>query len=198
MNLGGDVAKALADVREEWNNAEGAIKIAEQVSGKIIDPAIYELRYAGRRIVEAMALNAGGNPTDALKRLQDAHFDCCRARHDAIDAASSKIAADLDIATKKLGAEILLTNFPRTTEIYKQLDAIRRRIVISRKNREDRNAIYAVLQASNLEGLVDLYGEFQASEPLMIAAARRQRHQRYLNYGIGIAGAVLAAIGLMV
>lgn len=197
MALSEEASKELAKVRAEWNEAEAAIKLAEQVSGKIIDPAIYELRYCGRRIVEAISLADEGNHIECLKRLQDAHFDCCRARHDAIDAATSKIAADLEIAVAKLGPEILLEKFHKTSELYSELSKIRGAIVKSRKNREDRHAIYAVIQAGNLNTIIAIYSEFQACEPLMVAAARRQRHERYLNRGLAVGGVLVGALALL-
>lgn len=40
-----DIDAAFAVVRSEWNKAERAIKLAEQVNSEIVNPAIYELRY---------------------------------------------------------------------------------------------------------------------------------------------------------
>jgi hypothetical protein len=109
MPLHPDLDAAVSAVRDEWNNAEAAIKLAEQVNGEIVNPSVYELRYAGRRIVEALA---HPDIEQGKKLLGDAHFDCCRARHDAVDAATSKISADLDLAVKHLGADTVLKSFP--------------------------------------------------------------------------------------
>lgn len=188
-----DFDKSVVRLCDEWNHAEKAIKLAEQVNGEIINPAIYELRYGGRRVVEALVQKAS-DPDKALKLIDDAIFDCCRARHDAIDAATSKIAADLKIAVEKLGAHTILANFSGFSEFFGELSTAREKIANSREDRENRDGIYASIQETDLPKLVKRYSEFQASEPLMIEAARKQKRERDIGYAIGVTGVVLAAI----
>jgi len=178
MNLSADTATALESLCEEWNKAEKAIKLAEQINGEIINPSIYELRYGGRRIVEAFSFLQKGNDEDSLRLLRDAEFDCCRARHDAIDAATSKIVSDLDIAQQKLGARAVLVAFPQFTTLVAELGDIRDKIALSREAREDRNAIYEVLQNDNLAGIAQKYREFRASETLMVGYAKSERREK--------------------
>jgi hypothetical protein len=88
----------LADIQREWDMAESAVKRSEQVANDAIIPAINELCYAGRRIIDA--LNASQMPDSERKvaaYLEDARFNCHRARHDAMDAALDIIARDLTI-----------------------------------------------------------------------------------------------------
>lgn len=61
----------MDSIHDEWNKSEEAIKAAEQVNGRVILPAVKELRYAGRRIVEALHLIGAGD---------DDHAPPCRAR----------------------------------------------------------------------------------------------------------------------
>ena len=115
MSSSGDDETWATRVREicvRWNEAEGMIKVAEQVNGEIINPAIYELRYAGRRIVEALKCHEEGDIDKRNNLLHDADFDCCRAKHDAIDAITAKVANDMALATKKLGEDNVLQHFP--------------------------------------------------------------------------------------
>ena len=51
----------LVSTYEEWDKAESIIKLAEQVSGEIVFPSINELRYAGRRISEALSCISRGD-----------------------------------------------------------------------------------------------------------------------------------------
>ncbi|MCF1504248.1 hypothetical protein L0F51_10845 [Afifella sp. H1R] len=175
MELGGDAEKQLGLVCDEWNRAEKAIKLAEQVNGEIINPAIYELRYAGRRIVEAIQRLPDGEDSEAIALLRDAYFDCSRARHDAIDAATSKIAADLAIAVDKLGPEAVLEGFPSFSKLKSRLDVTRRLISISREDRENRARIYETLENDHLTEIVEGYNEFTASEPILRRYALRRR-----------------------
>lgn len=65
--------EAVEEVCSEWNKAEKAIKSAEHVEGQVVNPSIYELRYAGRRIIEALTIQES-DPEKALRLLSDAHF----------------------------------------------------------------------------------------------------------------------------
>lgn len=103
----------LADIASKWDQAEEAIKLAEQVTHSVTYPAIAELRYAGRRIVDVLNEIANSNEEARIAELlHDAKFDCLRARHDATDAAASKIALDLEIMRKKLGYNAILKTCP--------------------------------------------------------------------------------------
>lgn len=188
-----DIDAAFVVLRAEWNKAEGAIKLAEQVNEEIVNPAIYELRYAGRRIIEAFDVIESDKEAAILK-LRDAHFDCCRARHDAIDAATSKMVAALDNAKDKLGVTILLTHFADAGKIIRRLGEVRAKIALSREDRENRDKIYAVLQSHDLSEIVSLYDDFRASEGLMRESAKKERRATLRNTVYGWAG----LIGLVV
>lgn len=188
---------AFLAVRQEWNKAEKAIKQAEQVHGEIVNPAIYELRYGGRRIVEAYDLVAENSLEKARIRLNDAHFDCCRARHDAIDAATSKISAQLDNAQQRIGVDILLTHFGDFPDLVHLLGEVRDKIAISREDRDNRDAIYASIQDDHLDDIVAIYNKFLSNEPLLKEAAKRERRNKVLSYMFGWGGLVVGVAGLL-
>lgn len=192
-----DLDSALEADRVEWNKAEEAMKLAEQVNFKIINPSILELRYAGRRLVEAIPLMKSDRAA-AKKLIDDAHFDCCRARHDAIDAATAKISADLDIAVRKIGPDIVLDKFPDLSKLISALNVTRGKIAKSRKNREDRDAIYETIQHDNLESVVKMFSAFQASEPLLVAAGVQARKDRMWGKFFGWGGLIFGAVGIAV
>lgn len=181
MDLPEKVADSLAAYREAWNKAEGAIKIAEQVNAEIVNPAIYELRYGGRRVVEAIAALEEGNEAACVKLLADAHFDCSRARHDAIDAATTKMVADINIAIEKLGPDAVRSAAPDIHELIGDLGAVRDLIANSRENREDRDAIYASIEQDHLRDLAKRFRAFQANDNLMKAFARRRNIELWFH-----------------
>ena len=90
LNIGSDDQPPAPDTsagqRElvlKWNAAEEAIKRAEVLSHLICLPAINELRYAGRRVLDAIG------QVDQVTQKQffdDAHRLCERAQIDALDA----------------------------------------------------------------------------------------------------------------
>jgi len=185
------------EMAQEWNKAEKAIKHAENVDGEVVNPAIFELRYAGRRFVEAHAKRISEMDM-ALSLLRDAKFDCHRARHDAIDAATSKMTGDLSAAVEFLSAKIVTQNFSEFTEFYGDLLSVRERIAESRENRENRDAIYESIQSVDLDRLVTLYNRFRACEPLLIetanAESRAERRSKLFGYG----GLAIAAFSIII
>lgn len=192
-----EIDVAFLSFRQEWNRAEKAIKQAEQVHGEIINPAIYELRYGGRRIVEAFDLIAEDDTDKALARLHDAHFDCCRARHDAIDAATSKIAAQMDNAQTRIGVDILLANFSELPDLVHHLGEVRDKIAVSRENRDDRDKIYASIQEDNLDTIIAIYNKFLSSEPLLRATAKKARREKVWSRIFGWGGLAIGIFGLL-
>ncbi len=190
-----DFGALLNSVLVEWNRAEEDIKIAEQVANKVVNPSIKELRYAGRRIVEALVKFQNDAPAaEIVALLQDALFDCHRARHDAIDAGTSKIAIDLEIMISKLGYEVILSVHPTFPGLFQDLQKIRARIITSRRDRENRDKIYSVLEAADFPELVKSYTALRGNEHMMVAMARRRRRSEL----IGILGALFGAIGIAV
>ena len=113
-----ELAELRQSVADAWDKAEHAVKLAEQVNSQVVNPAIYELRYAGRRLIEAYQLELSGDLKGCADCLKNAKMDCMRARHDAIDAATSKVTIHLDLAVQKLGASRVLSCFPSWAETY--------------------------------------------------------------------------------
>lgn len=188
------MAKARAAYDQAWNKAERAIKLAEQVNAKIINPAIYELRYAGRRIVESDEALAAGDLPKALGLLSDAHFDCSRARHDAIDAATSKMVGDIHLAITKLGAPAVMAAFPEVSKLLGDLGETRDLIAVSREQRENRDLVYASIENDELPELVKRYRAFVASEALMKSYVRRARGEVIFLRATTVGSLALAAL----
>ena len=193
----------IDQIVEEWNKAERAIKHAENVNGEVVSPAISELRYAGRRIVEAMQLRKS-SPEKAERFLQDALFDCHRARHDAIDAATTKMTGDLEAAVNFFTASVISNIFSNFSELYQTLLATREKIAESREHRDQRDAIYETIENTDLNRMIKLYDEFRTCEPLIAEEAkriadetRRSKHKSRISLVVGAAGLLIGIIGLL-
>ena len=197
MQLSDDCWKLLNSVLEEWNKAEADLKIAEQVAHKVVNPSIKELRYAGRRIVDSLlkarTASTAEHMSEIESQLHDALFDCHRARHDAIDAGTSKIAIDLEIMTKKLGYEVILPIYPEFPKLYKELRLVRAKIIASRRDRSSREAIYSVIEATDFPNLVRSYNLLMENEEMMKSMARRRRRSELC----GIIGTIVGVIGVI-
>jgi hypothetical protein len=198
-----DFADKLKEIRAEWDKAESSIKIAEQINNQVVFPAVKELRYAGRRIVDALANCATTGDEAAIRALlDDALFDCYRARHDAIDAAVSKVSTHLDAVTGKLGYRAFVDAFPDFAVLYDELGKAQEIIASSRGMRSDRDKLYTAIESVNLPPLVALYRKFKSSEPVMRGLAQEERRLRAITIGsavvLGVAALIVAIWQLVV
>lgn len=198
----GKFTQLLVEINQEWDAAEGDIKVAEQVCQKVVAPAINELRYAGRRLADALTkICANGSDDQIRALLQDAKFDCHRARHDAIDAALSKIAIDIDIMVEELGYEAVLQAYPAFARFNAKLQDAAAAVAGSRADRENRQAIYESLENSKFPDLIKDYRELRSAEPIMLELARSQKikHRKNELFGYcGVAGLIFGVIGVVI
>jgi hypothetical protein len=182
----------------EWNKAEEVIKIAEQICGEVCVSAVKELRYAGRRLVDANESEKKGDPPAATKSiLDDAIFDCYRARHDALDVSVATIAIALDFAVQQLGANAVLKAFPDFTTLRADVFEVQSKISTSRRKRDDRDLIYATIISVDLEELAKTFRRFQSSEKVMISLARTERAQSTFKTVTTVISVIVAVLALV-
>ena len=96
------VRSRMAELAQTWDEAEAAIKFAEQVSSAVSLASINELRYAGRRAVDALRLNSSEQHLEAQEALLVAIAYARNARQDAFDAVFDHIARQLEMIPKRL------------------------------------------------------------------------------------------------
>lgn len=198
----GTVRDLLDEIKQEWDQAERDVKQAEQISDNIIIPAIKELRYAGRRLIDVLAIICGIDSADQndasrlIDLLRDARFDCHRARHDAIDAATSQMTTDLELALEKLGPEVVLQCFHNFQAFRVALETVRNNIVQSRGDRSNREKVYAAIENVNFPELVRYHKELKESDGMMRSIIIARRKERFRNQIFGYAG--IAAVVLSV
>jgi hypothetical protein len=170
-----DFETKVSEIVSEWNKAEESIKIAEQIGHKVVFPAVKELRYAGRRIVDAIDAKAKGEPKKALEYLVDAHFNCFRSRHDAIDATISTIAIELETITKKIGHSATIQAYPNFHKLNAAIIQAHTLVVSSRGKRDSREEVYGTVRGIPFTEIVRDFREFKANYKVMKSLARRER-----------------------
>lgn len=186
----------IALVQTKWNLAEETIKQAEGVCDEVVFPSITELRYAGRRLVEALNVCAS-DPKQAERLIEDACFFCCRAQHDSIDAATSKVVGDIAQAVKTYGPLSVTQGYPNLPKLRAVLNEARKLIEESRKDRDNRDAIYEVIRASSLADIISLYNEFNGSLADIEAISRSHRHQGKREKIYVLAGLFVGISGIL-
>lgn len=189
----------LEEVCEQWDRAEANIKRAEQLVDGAMIPSINELRYAGRRVMEAArTIIKNGDPKKIEDKLRDAMYDCHRAQHDAVDASFQAVSIKMDAAVSRLSMTSLLTAFPDYPRLKALLRKVEDQVVESRANRENRDAIYDSLQQVEFETLLTLFRDFVANEDTMKAIAREERWEKMKSSIFGWGGLFLGAIAIVV
>lgn len=195
MSLSRETRSAIERIRAEWDRSEGTIKTAEQAVGEAVIPALKELRYAGRRLADALLLiGLPARRKDLADLLADAHFNCHRARHDAIDAATDAMLKRLDAAIDKLGDDVVSQHFPEAISLAARLAEIQTRIAESRVDRENRDAIYSAIEGVDLLELHNGFKRFLYSRERMMRTASRRRRGRFWGI-VAVVVSILVALG---
>lgn len=196
------------EVSDEWDRAEYLIKRVEQVvDGTALQatiPSINELRYAGRRLVEAIHLIVEAKDSDEVRViLREARFDCHRAQHDAIDATFRAIRVNLEAAEILLPMDAILRAFPDYTKLKSVFKSANDKVAASRENRQNREEIYESLKEIEFEETLEHYSNFLANESVLMAYAKEDRSTKFLaklsivgGLTVGFVGVVIAALTL--
>jgi len=197
---------AFKELIEQWNIAERRIKAAEQVrANEVVASAIFELRYAGRKVTDALTLilkQDWHNPETYEKihaYIADATEDCVKAKHDAIDAIIDFVTTWFYRIELSLGLAAVQQFFPTYIAIRTIIADIQDRISESRGDRTiSRDAIYNEIEEKYLPDILALYRQMQFSNPAVSAAARKDRRERrFLVCTAGIA-ILLAIVGIAI
>lgn len=192
---------------EQWNIAERRIKKAEFVAANnVVSSAIFELRYAGRKIVDSLLLlqteNWKADDTERQKilaSLADATEDCVKAKHDAIDAILLFVASWFDRTERQSGLSEIQKYFPDYIEITGKIIDLQNRISESRGDRTVlRDTIYDGIESEGYDEVLALYEKMRQSEPRVQREIRAERRRtRILVWGTIVAVVVaLLALGI--
>ena len=188
----GGVELLLVSICDEWNAAEADMKRAENICGEIILPSVNELRYAGRRIIDALVEARAGDLVKARDLLTEARFNCLRARHDSIDAGTAKVAADIEDLCQIYGAPVVAAGFANLPSLLLSLQNVREAIATSREKREDRDIIYQSIVAGDFRTLIRLHAELKAVVAVMRPIADEKREQTWRESAYAWGGYALA------
>lgn len=198
-----EIDKSLHELIKQWNVAERRIKKAEQVRGnEVVASAIFELRYAGRKIIDViqLALDAdiiqnNDNKLKAITNIADATEDCVKAKHDAIDAMLDFIARWFDDVEGKLSLTKINEFFPDYLNTLEKIVVIQDKIAESRQNRTNgRDGIYDDIENNGYDQILTLYNSMNVSQNRIEAEIKKERRSKlYSRIWNGVMG--LVAIG---
>lgn len=199
--------EALAQLIREWNIAEERIKKAEHVrANEVVSSAIFELRYAGRKLIDAIDLilreqDISKNETTYRRvsaYIADATEDCVKAKHDSIDSMMSFVTIWFKLIEDQLGLDSLQHFFPDFLKITASIAGIQKKIEVSRKDRiTARDSTYDEIDQGPYNDILALYDRMRLSNDRVEAAVKKQRRDKRIHMWAAVGGAVLALVGLI-
>jgi hypothetical protein len=196
----------LKDLNTQWNIAERRIKKAEFVQGGVVvNSAIFELRYAGRKLIDAHALirekdwkNDSKTYEDICRFLADAIEDCVKAKHDAIDAMVDFVTNWFNELEARVGPEKLVSLFPEYLVTTASIAQIQDKIAQSRENRiAARDGVYDEIEKVEYKSLLDLYDKMRLSRDridLIHSSQRRKERSDFYLLFVPAAAAVFLVL----
>lgn len=184
-----------------WDETEELIKKSEHINNAMLVPAITELRYAGRKLVDY--LHAKMNVPD--KKVASGHLDdfsqcCIRARHDAIDGIVTYISEYIEKLEEDVGSDIVDEEFPLRAEFIFAVEQAESRLRLSRRERYKRTELYSEVNEKFVGELIETFNKLRVSTKIIYEKKRKtDRQHRIAVWGIifGILGLVGTAISVV-
>lgn len=199
----------LADIARQWDDVEGRLKEAELLGTNVVIPALEELHYAGRRLVDLIhhlctAIEDRTRTPDFINGLLfETEQNIVRARHDIVDAIVSTIHTYITKLANDVGETLLLQCFPKYAEMRGRIDDVTAFIVLSREERRRRPEMYDDVYHKYLPDIIVLFKAIRASQPRIEAQIKKEEQeaekqktwQRWRDF-ITVVSVVLAIVGL--
>lgn len=187
----------IASLCEEWNRAEEWIKRCETINGEVLMPSINELRYAGRRIVDACQARHCNDTETARTHIAEARQNLIKARHDVVDAIVAFISDGANERRRRLGADNLQKHFSEYGALFGLLKTMLETTALSRADRTRRDEMYETMMSTDLPRLQNLYRAMEESLPAIERNIKKEKERNFYFLLFGIAGFVVGVIGLI-
>ncbi|HEX8470204.1 MAG TPA: hypothetical protein VF633_03750 [Brevundimonas sp.] len=204
------ITSAFARIADEWDKAEKLIKTAEVTRNEVVIASINELRYAGRRLVDALraADACRADPTcvkskeDLNRYVSETLSFCQRALHDAVDAIILHVRTQIGEYESEFGHAILADKFPAILEIKKTLRGAEQLVILSREDRAKRASDYDKLATELIPALLEHCDSLEANRSLLQELVAEKRKGEIRDRKVDrrfwitlIGGAILGVIG---
>lgn len=192
-----DVESQISLAIDFWDQTEGLLKRAEQINGEMVGPAVSELRYAGRKLIDFVReTSTSADPDKRRTHLEDFLQCCVRARHDAVDATFSYIMLYLEELESRVDADLISSQFSEYKLLKRDLKHVRNKISASRSDRDNRNKIYEDIVVFAMDKTIDTFEELRASEASLFEAQVKRNRTRHIVGWAVFGGLALFAVAI--
>lgn len=155
--MAASVDSRLGDLAKHWNELEARTKEAEQFREEPLVAAINEMRYAGRRIVDVLAIlekNGGRHDDEVEENLIVAKNYLINADHDVTDGICFFAHRRLRRVIEWHGVEKIKKFCPEFEEFYPEIIKAQSIIRTSREDRSKRKSEYDRLAKEYIPKLI--------------------------------------------
>lgn len=158
----------FSELKDSWAIVEDLIKKAKEVHPSIGIAAINELRYGGRKVIDAFIAyqqqqqdnDNNINDNNINEHLIEAKLDILKARHDVIDETVNFCNASFIWAREKIGGRDIQESSSASKKLLSKINDMQKLIQESRAKREDRKKIYKNI-GGDIEYLTCIYNEWK-------------------------------------
>jgi hypothetical protein len=194
----------LREIAIEWDKAEKLMKLAERLRAEVIQPSVNELRYAGRRLVDALNITDEIEGDESKREQFDRFINDCLfrvhcAQHDAIDASVLFVQRAVQEYEAEFGLVLLITHFPAVAELRAAMAEADGVIVSSRQYRGNRAQEYDKLALNHLPTIITVFNTIATNRMSLEALVRdrstQNRRFHWTNAFIIIAAIIGAILG---
>ena len=184
-----------------WNDTEVLIKKAEIIQRSMVVPAVSELRYAGRKLVDYLiSLQDTNSEIDARNHIEEFKQCCIRARHDAIDAIVAYIDEYFNSVELDVGRNFIIDQFPEYQDCRILLKEIYNKIEETRRDRARRIDIYNDIITHDSQRAIEFYERMRLSEKLIYAGRKSVealRRTRSLAFALAFITTAIAVSNIL-
>ncbi len=140
----------LAALAKLWNRVEKRVKEVEHFRGEALVPAINEMRYAGRRLADALTLMVAEVPQADDPAQIDEHLIIAKsylinADHDVTDSICFVVIRQVDGVIRQHGRDEIAKHYPDFWNVYPAVLESQKIIQGSREERQKRAVEYEKL-----------------------------------------------------
>lgn len=199
-----DLRTQLNEAAAHWNFIERRLKEAEQITTKVVTPAINELRYAGRQIVDAWAIYASNPPDgsevhrDCLNRVTVAQQYLLNADHDITDGVGLWLNIRITSAIEEFGFGFLTKHIPQFEELDRQLKELQDIVATSRQNRALRVAEYRRAADHLIPNLLQLFQMITVAEEIGVARKKKWQLINTACVALGVIGSLASVLSIII
>lgn len=192
----------LTALAEHWNAIERRVKQAEQVRGEVVIPAINELRYAGRKVIDAWLLYEKPISTTEDQNEFDETLAVIKqyllnADHDVSDAVCFILHKEMQNFLRRYGEKTITKYFNDFPSFLARMKDVNNTVSQSRQTRMDRADKYEDIANNYIPALIGYYDQLLTSAELALEAELKQRYLNRCIIAFGTIGSLASIIALI-